>query len=115
MVRVTTYAVRQSKDGRDFITLEITGGLELILSPATGRHYATIRKCSIPSTFDELTAQSLIGMQLPGEIVKVPCEQYEYLKKSTNEIMILDYNYAYQATTESDIVGHTQVQDLQVA
>ena len=53
MVKVTNYAVRERKDGTTFIALEITGGLEIQQSQTTGNFYATVKKCSIPSTFDE--------------------------------------------------------------
>jgi hypothetical protein len=40
MVTVTSYAERQRKDGTTFITLELTGGVELVQSQTNGRHYS---------------------------------------------------------------------------
>jgi hypothetical protein len=92
MVTVSNYASRLRKDGTSFITLELTGGLELICSGTTGKFYATIRKCSIPSTFSELVAQKMIGQELPGEIVKQDCDPYEFANKQTGEMMLLNYS-----------------------
>lgn len=115
MVTITNYTERQAKDGRTFITLELTGDAELVLSQASGRHYATVRKVSVPATFDESMAKSLIGSKLPGAIVRVESDPYEYVKKSTGEVMVLNYVYAYQANPEAELVGHTPVKDLQTA
>lgn len=115
MVTVTDYNKHLTKDGRDFITLELTGGLEFIQSSTTGKQYATVRKCTIPSTFEENIAKSLIGTQLDGNIVKVPCDPYEYVKKSTGELMILDYSYGYQSAPDAETIGSSQVKDMEFA
>lgn len=96
MVQVTGYAIRKRNDGTTFISLEISGGLELVQSQETGKFYATIRKCSIPTTFDEETSKNLIGSKLEGKIVRVQCVPYEYTNKRTGEVMLLGYSYAYQ-------------------
>ena len=61
MVQVKNYALRERKDGETFIALELLGGLELVQSSATGKFYATVKKCSIPSTLDEATARLMVG------------------------------------------------------
>jgi len=43
MLTVTSYHKRVNKEGKEYLTLEIQGGLEMIQSQATGRFYATIR------------------------------------------------------------------------
>ena len=115
MVKVSSYATRMRKDGTSFITLELTGGLELIKSSSTGKMYATVRKCSIPSTFSELIAESMIGHELPGEIVKNECDPYEFVNKRTGELMMLNYTYAYQASVNEVAVGNTRVTELEMA
>ena len=115
MVKVSSYATRMRKDGTSFITLELTGGLELIKSSSTGKFYATVRKCSIPSTFSELIAESMIGHELPGEIVRLECDNYEFLNKRTGELMMLNYTYAYQASENEVAVGNTRVTELEMA
>ena len=115
MVTVSNYASRLRKDGTPFITLELTGGLELIQSGSTGKFYATVRKCSIPSTFSELIAQKMIGQELPGEIVKQKCDPYEFANKQTGEMMMLDYSYAYQASANDLVFGHTKVTEMEMA
>jgi len=99
MVTVKTYQIRQSSDGRSFITLQLEGGLEMIQSQKTGKFYATVRKCSIPNTFDEDTAKGLVGSILPGTIERVAAEPYDYTIKSTGEVITLMHSYGYQPHT----------------
>lgn len=109
MVTVKSFAKRQSSDGREFITLELMGGLEMVQSQNTGKFYATIRRCSIPSTFDESVAAALVGSQIPGDVVRIPSEPYEYTIKSTGEVITLQHSYGYQPTTGQVVMGqHTR-------
>ena len=112
MVTLNNYFVRNTKDGKSFIALELIGGLEMILSQSTGKYYATTKKCSIPCTFDEATASKLIGSQIQGSIVKVATEPYEYTNERTGEVLMLNYNYAYQASAQAEVVGHSQVMEM---
>jgi hypothetical protein len=61
MVTVVEYAIRQTKDGREFVALILQGGLCLVQSKQTNNFYGTVKRCSIPSTFDEETAKGMIG------------------------------------------------------
>jgi len=113
MVTVSGYAERTRKDGSKFIALEITGGVELIQSSTTGRYYATTRRCSIPSTFNAVVAEAMIGQRLPGEVVKVITEPYDFINPRTGELMKLQHSYAYQADQKSEnLVGHTRVNEV---
>jgi phage-related protein len=67
----------------------------MLQSQATGRFYATAKRCSITSTFDLETAKSLIGQQIPGTIVRVDCATYDYTVKETGEAVKLAHTYAY--------------------
>lgn len=98
MVTVTDYAVRQRKDdGKEFIALILQGGLSLVKPKETGNFYATVKKCSIPSTFDEETAKMMIGEQVPGSIQKMKCEPYEFVAKETGEVLQLEHRWVYIA------------------
>ncbi len=110
MVSVTGYNVRQNKSGEDFIALELTGSLEIVQSQNTGKFYATVRKCSIPSTFDESIAKMMVGSQLAGDVVRVASEPYEYTIKRTGEVVTLGYTYAYQPAGSNEVVGHGTVE-----
>ena len=94
---VTISGVRQLKNGKDeiFNALEITGDLEVVTSQATGKPYFTVRKMSIPCTFDEALARTMIGKQLKGEIQRVESEPYEYTNPDTAEVMTLTHTYQY--------------------
>ena len=95
MVQILDYAIRQTKEGREFVALILQGGLFLAQSKQTGNFYATVKKCSIPSTFDEGTAKGMIGERIPGSIQKKSCEPYDFVNKETGEIIHLDYRWAY--------------------
>jgi hypothetical protein len=115
MVTVTNYAERQRKDGTTFITLELTGGVELVQSQTNGRYYATVRKCSVPSTFDSTVAESLVGQKIDGDIVKVIVEPYDFINPRTGEMMKLQHSWAYRPKDSQDLVGHTKIQELSTA
>jgi hypothetical protein len=115
MVQVTNFHEVETKDGKTFISLELTGGLELIQSQTTGKMYATVRKCRIPSTFDANIAKMMLGTQLEGDIVRVETEPYDYVNKRTGEIMSLQHSYAYRPKGSMELVGHSKVQEIQMA
>ena len=95
MVTVVDYAIRQRKDGSEFFVLILQGGLSLVQSRNTGNYYATVKRCSIPSTFDEETAKAMVGKQVPGSIQRQSCEEYEFVAQNTGEVVTLDYRWAY--------------------
>ena len=112
MVTITNYSERTRKDGTTFFALELTGGLELVQSNNTGKFYATVRKTSIPSTFDETIAKGLIGTQMKGDVVRVQVDPYEFTDKRTGEILTLQYSFAYQPEGSVELIGQTQVLEM---
>jgi len=95
MVTITNFKERQREDGTSFFVLEIQGGIEMVRSQQTGNFYATAKKATLPSTFDEATCKGLIGTQMPGSVQKVECEPYEYTVKETGEVLLLNHRYTY--------------------
>lgn len=95
MVTVVNYLTKQAKDGREFVLLQLQGGVEMVQSQQTGKFYATVRKCTVSTTFDEATAKSLIGTQLPGKIVRIDCEPYEYVEESTGQVLSLAHRWTF--------------------
>lgn len=95
MVTVIDFAKRQRTDGKEFIALILQGGLEMVRSKQTDRYYATVKKCSISSTFDEETAKMMIGERIPGTIQKQSCEPYPYVVKETGEVLELNFRWVY--------------------
>lgn len=94
---VTVTNVEQRKNAKDelFNCLIISGDLEIVTSKTTGKPYATVRKMSIPCTFDENVAKTMIGKQLKGEIQRVECDPYEYTNQETGEVLTLSHTYNY--------------------
>lgn len=108
MVTVINYVVRQNKEGESFCSLVIQGGLEMIVSKQTGKFYATARKTSIPSTLDEATCKNLIGSKIPGTIIKVECEEYEFQTENNGEVITLNHTYEYSqapVSLEENVIG----------
>jgi hypothetical protein len=107
MVTVENYAVRQNSEGESFVVLILQGDLELVQSSVTGRFYATTKRCSISSTFNEATASMMIGKQIPGSIQREACDPYDYVIQETGEKVTLQFRYVYspveQSVTESTV------------
>lgn len=95
MVTVVNYETKTAKDGKTFTILHLQGGLEMVQSSQTGKFYATIRKCTCTTTFDESIAESLIGTQIPGRVARVECDAYPYVVESTGEEIILTHRWSY--------------------
>lgn len=95
MVTIINFKERNKEDGKSFFVLELQGGIELVQSQKTGQFYATAKKAYIPSTFDQLTCQALIGTQMSGSIEKEECEPYEYTVQETGEVIVLAHRYQY--------------------
>jgi hypothetical protein len=95
MVTVTAFEQRKNAQGESFNVLILHGGLEIATSKNTGKMYATVRKVSIPCTFDEATAKQMLGIQLQGEIQRVECDSYEYASKQTGEVITLNHSFVY--------------------
>lgn len=112
MVRISEFKQRENAAGEKFYALILQGGIEMVLSKETGRYYATAKKASITSTFDEETCKSLIGTELPGSIQKHKCEPYEFANPETGEIISLDHRWVFvkegetveEAVLEGDVV-----------
>lgn len=109
MVTVVDFKKRSNSEGEDFFSLVIQGGVEMIQSQETGRFYATARKTSIPSTFNEVTCKSLVGQQIPGSIKKVEVDPYEYTPPNSEESITLTHSYQFVPQTETDLVKDTHL------
>lgn len=95
MVTIVDYSQRKNSEGKDFYSLILQGGIEMVKSKATDRFYATAKRCSITSTFDEATCKAMIGEKIPGTVQKQSCEPYNYVVKETGEVMELTHRWVY--------------------
>lgn len=115
MVKIVNYQKRTSEEGKEFFTLELQGGIEIVKSKETGKNYMTARKASISCTFNESDCISLIGTELPGTIKKVACEEYSYTIKETGEIITLSSRFEYveeEVTTQSPEKSKTTIEEF---
>lgn len=104
-----------SKTQIPFVLLELSGGLELVQSQSSGKFYATMRRCRVPSTFNLDVAKMLIGTTLPGNIVRVEVEPYEYVVASTGEVITLAHSYAFQPEGSMELLGQTNIEEMEVS
>lgn len=95
MVTIIDFIPRSTTEGKVFYSLILQGGIELVKSKVSDNYYATIKKCSITSTFDEAACKASIGEKFPGSIHKQACEPYSYVVKETGEILELNYRWVY--------------------
>ncbi|MFZ4560339.1 MAG: hypothetical protein ACOYOD_09100 [Saprospiraceae bacterium] len=95
MVTVTDVAIRNNKEGKEFVALVLQGGMELVKSQNTGLFYATARKTSIPSTFTLEVAKSLIGSQIPGTIQRIEVPEYTFVIPETGEMVQLTHSWVF--------------------
>jgi hypothetical protein len=107
MVTITGLEKRKTAEGKEFNVMNLLGSIEIVVSKATGKPYLTARKTSIPCTFDEVMAKSLIGQTLPGEIERVEVPEYEFVVPGTKKKIKLDHSYRYSAEPASieEVVG----------
>ncbi|MBD8349288.1 hypothetical protein [Dysgonomonas sp. HGC4] len=106
MVTIVGFKQCESKDGKQFVALEIQGELRLIQSETTGKFYLTANKTSISTSFPLQVCQTLLGKQLPGNVDKVECEPYEYVNKETGEVLTLFHTYVYSSEKKA-ILNHS--------
>jgi hypothetical protein len=107
MVTITGLEKRKAADGKEFNVMNLQGSVEVVLSKSTGKPYLTARKTTIPCTFDEIMAQSLIGQTLPGEIERIEVNEYEFTIPGTKKKLKLSHSYQYSSdpATISEVVG----------
>lgn len=114
MVKVTGYQKRNSKEGNGYFVLELQADeLELIVSQKTGKHYATVKKCWMSCTFDEIVCNMMIGKSLPGSIKKEACEAFSFIDEDSGEEITMTYRNVYSPVEsqnyEQVVMGKSQL------
>jgi hypothetical protein len=102
MLTIIDFAKRTNAEGEPFYALILQGGISMVQSKESGQFYATARKTSVSSTFDEKTCMGLIGTKLEGSIAKVQCEPYTYVIEQTGEEITLDYRWRFVPPTDNE-------------
>jgi len=95
MVTIIDFAKRKNSSGEEFNALVLQSGIEMVKSHATGRYYATAKKTSVPSTFDEATCRSLIGTEIPGSVQRIETAPYLFTVPDTGEVIQLTHRWVY--------------------
>jgi len=113
VVKIVDVVKRQNKEGKEFNALILQSGIELVKSHETGRYYATAKRTSITSTFDDATCRSLIGTQIPGSVQRVESEPYEFTVRNTGEVLTLTHRWVY--LKEGETIEEKVIADSKVA
>ena len=102
MVTVTDAIESINADSNEtFVSLELSGQPELVKSK-DGNSYMTSRKTYLTTTYSLAFAQSLIGSKLPGSIIKVDCDPYDYTVKKTGKTITLSHTYSYSPVEQNE-------------
>ncbi|WP_084088390.1 hypothetical protein [Fodinibius roseus] len=110
MVTIVDYKKHINHNNEEFYSFVLRGELEIVTSKE-GNRYATARKATIPTTFDELLCGDFKGKKLPGTIEKVPCEPYDYKLPETGEVITLEHTWEYNpepVSTEEHVFENGQ-------
>lgn len=108
MVRIVDYKTYQNEDGEEFFALVVHGGISAVKSRETGKTYLTKQTARVSCTFDEETCKSLIGSEIPGRIIKVDVEPFEYAIPESGEIITLTQRNEF--VTEEDAILNDNLQ-----
>lgn len=103
MVTIVDYKEFEKEDGTPFYTLKVQSGIEAVKSQLSNRTYFTAKTAFVPCTFNEEMCKSLLGEQMPGVIVKIEVEPYEYTDKGTGEVIMLTTRNQYVSEEEATI------------
>lgn len=95
-VQIVEYKEHRKSNGNPFYSLVLEGEIEMVQSKESGRFYATAKRASIASTFSLERCIDLVGTKMPGTIVKVECEEYEYTLPDSGEVITLSHRYEYR-------------------
>ncbi|ADQ16109.1 hypothetical protein Lbys_0327 [Leadbetterella byssophila DSM 17132] len=98
-------------EGRDYYVIQLQSDeIELLVSKNTGRHYATLRKCWMSTTFDEQTCKLMLGKKMPGTILKEQCDPYSFVIEDTGEEITLNHRNTYSPveSEEGKVIGELQ-------
>jgi Ca2+-dependent lipid-binding protein len=99
-VTIVDYKQRFNEDGEPFNALILEGELTMVQSTVSKNFYATAKRTSISSTFNDERCKQLIGTQIPGTIEKVECDPYQYVIPETNEEITLRHRYEYRPESQ---------------
>lgn len=95
MVTVKEVKKAENAMGEEFYGLIVQSGAIAVKSKETGRVYFTAKTAFVSTTFDQETANSMIGQEFEGTIKKVQTDPYEYTIEETGEVIELSHRWEY--------------------
>jgi hypothetical protein len=95
MVTVKEVKKAENSMGEEFFGLIVQSGVIAVKSKESGRVYFTAKTAFVSTTFDEKTANSLVGVEFEGTIRKVETDPYEFTIEETGEVIELNHRWEY--------------------
>ncbi len=108
MVRIVDYKSYQNNEGEDFFVLVVQGDISVVKSKESGRTYLTKQIAKVSCTFDEETCKGLVGTEIPGRIVKVEVDPFEYTNEETGEVIVLTHQNQLISDEEVILMNNLQ-------
>ena len=102
MAKIIGVKVSENKEGKEFISLKLQGDAEAVQSLQTGKFYITSKSCYISCTFTRAEAEGFIGSELPGKVIRVNSDAYQYTIKETGEVISLSHRYEFIPETKAE-------------
>lgn len=99
MVTVIGYKECTSQSSNVFYSLMLQGDITLSKSE-NGNFYFTANKALVMTSFTEEYCKALVGKQLAGGIVRIPCEEY-YCVNAAGESVVMNYRFEYDPKEET--------------
>ena len=94
MAKIEKVEKRISADGNVFTSI---GLVQFSTHTSeTGKVSLVARRANITSNISPDLLQDQIGLDLPGNIVKVDCQPYDWVNPSTGEVVKLAHTYTFQ-------------------
>jgi hypothetical protein len=91
------------------IVLELSDGYEIVECSKTKESYAVPKSCRIPLSLKGGIGSIIKDARLPGFIVKVEMEPYQFKDPISRRIRVMKHGYAYKAKIADDPIGATRI------
>lgn len=104
MVKIIDAQTRvNAKTKEEYSVIVLMGESQILNSKANGKPYLTAKKVTIPTTLDQAQIKDLIGTNLPGEILKVDCPEYEIKMPNSNKKVKITHTFQYSPSVSGEV------------
>lgn len=91
------------KTKEQYNVIVLMGNVEVLKSKATGKPYLTSKRVIMPTTLTSEQAADLVGTNLPGDIEKVDCPEYEIKMPNSKKVVKITHTFQYSPSVASEV------------